>query len=99
MEDYLSDLKEKRNRFIFTRLSCSAHHLQIERGRYNVPKTPVEERLCKYCNLNEIKYEYHLIRKCSLHENVRIAFDQELSNLDNIIYGRHVHVYLHHESQ
>ena len=60
MEDYLSNFKEKRNRFMFTRLRCSAHHLQIERGRYNVPKTPVEKRLCKYCNLNEIEGEYHL---------------------------------------
>ena len=31
--------------------------LAIETGRYNRPKTPVSERLCKYCHMDSIEDE------------------------------------------
>ena len=33
--------------------------LAIETGRFNRPKTPVSERLCKYCHLDLIEDETH----------------------------------------
>ena len=35
--------------------------LAIETGRYNRPKTPVSDRLCKYCHMDLIKDETHYI--------------------------------------
>ena len=33
----------------FTKLRISAHTLQIELGRYSVPKVPADKRFCKIC--------------------------------------------------
>jgi hypothetical protein len=44
-------------RSILTRFRISA--LEIETGCYTTPKTPLENRLCKQCNLSEIEDEEH----------------------------------------
>jgi hypothetical protein len=43
--------------------------LHIESGRYN--KTPREQRLCEYCDTNEIEDEYHLTLSCKYYEQQR----------------------------
>ena len=54
----------------------SSHDLNIERGRYNNPITPVNQRICTRCELNEIDDEIHLLLHCSAMNNKRkILFD------------------------
>ena len=38
----------------------SSHDLYIERGRFNNPITPKNQRICTRCELNEIDDEIHL---------------------------------------
>jgi hypothetical protein len=57
-------------RSILTCFRISAHKLEIETGRYTTTKTPLENRLCKQCNLSEIEDEEHFLINCpkySLH--------------------------------
>ena len=49
----------------------SSHDLNIERGRYNNPITPVNQRICTRCELNEIDDEIHLLLHCSAMNNER----------------------------
>ena len=75
MENYLLAIKNPLNRREFTRLRISAHQLQIERGRYTVPrKTPIERRLCTTCNV--LEDEKHFVLTCPRHDKER----QELFN-------------------
>jgi hypothetical protein len=46
----LLPLKELSNRSTLACFRISAHKLEIERGRYTIPKTAVENRICKQCN-------------------------------------------------
>ena len=48
----------------FTKFRMSTHWLPIERGRYENPKIPREERLCYFCK-SEVGTEYHVLMKCS----------------------------------
>ena len=48
----------------FTKFRMSTHWLPIERGRYEKPKVPREERLCYFCK-SEVGTEYHVFMKCS----------------------------------
>ena len=45
--------------------------LAIETGRYTGPKTPVNERLCKYCNINAVEDETHIFVDCEFYSNLR----------------------------
>ena len=68
-EEYLN-IKDFKMRSILTRFHISAHTLEIETGRYTTPKTPLENRLCKQCNLSEIEDEEQFLINCpkySLH--------------------------------
>ena len=53
------------------RTRMSSHDLNIERGRYNNPITPVNQRICTRCELNEIDDEIHLFLHCSAMNNER----------------------------
>ena len=62
LESYLLSIKCINSRILFTKLRISAHDLLIETGRYTKPKkTPVENRLCRFCKSNNIEDEPHFI--------------------------------------
>jgi hypothetical protein len=70
MEEYLSIIKNPKIRSTLSRYRVSNHNLQIERGRYeNIPQ---EQRICKFCNSNEVENEYHFALKCQKYEALRI---------------------------
>ena len=46
MEPHLSLVTNYKYRYAITKLRASSHTLEVERGRYTNPKTPLEDRLC-----------------------------------------------------
>ena len=57
------------HRTVLTRWRLSNHNLQIERGRYTVPSTPRENRLCTLCET--VEDEHHVIFHCPRFDDVR----------------------------
>ena len=57
---------------MLTKLRLSAHQLKIERGRYS--NTPVEDRLCRQCDLGEVETEEHFILTCPKYHQQRDDF-------------------------
>ena len=61
----------------------SSHDLNIERGRYNNPITPINQRICTKCELNEIDDEIHLLLHCSAMNNERkILFNSVIAAIN-----------------
>jgi hypothetical protein len=58
----------------------SSHKLQIELGRQAKPtdRVPPDQRLCKYCTLNECENEIHLVNNCHLVKDLRLNLIQIL---------------------
>ena len=76
VETYILNIRG--NNFItaMARYRMSSHDLNIERGRFNNPITPKNQRICTRCELNEIDDEIHLLLHCSAMNNEReILFD------------------------
>ena len=44
-----------------SRIRISAHRLHVETGRYSRPITPINERVCHYCDTLAIDNEQHLL--------------------------------------
>ena len=40
-------------------------------GRHSNPKIAKENRLCKYCDLNEVEDEQHFLLRCMLYDTLR----------------------------
>ena len=58
-------------RFLIAKFRTSAHDLEIERGRYTKPKTPVTDRVCKMCDLFVTEDEYHFLMICPHYQKER----------------------------
>ena len=62
----------------------------METGRWTFPKTPLEERICVYCDIGKVDTELHSITECKLTEANRQSlytiiggFDSSFSVLNN----------------
>ena len=65
MERYLH-LPDFGQRKQITKLRCSDHQLEIEKGRHKRPeKTPRELRVCRLCDINSIETEEHFLLQLS----------------------------------
>ena len=54
-----------------TRFRTSSHKLHIEIGRYTIPKTPIDSRICKNCNINLVEDELHFLLSCQNFSHLR----------------------------
>ena len=78
-ESYLN-MSNEDHRKSLTRLRISAHRLAIERGRYTVPFTPADKRLCKLCNNDEVEDEFHFLMSCSHYKQLRTSLNENILN-------------------
>ena len=82
-EHYL-DMENFHWRKSISKLRCSSHILQIEKGRHiNQPR---EERLCKLCDMNEMETEDHLLIRCSLYNTLRTKHNLSGHTDSNILF-------------
>ena len=95
MENYLEVLNFE-NRKEITKIRCSDHCLQIEKGRHkNIPRT---DRICKVCDKSEIETEEHFLLKCSKYAflrnkyNIRpfIAVNELFNNTNQLNLGKYL---------
>ena len=85
-EPYLHLIKEQRYRVALSRLRTSSHTLEIERGRHNRPKKPIEARLCSMCNL--VEDEQHFVCACLVNREIRAYMYHKISG----IYSNFIHL-------
>ena len=72
MSSHLKYVKNPKIRNAISKIRCSSHLLGIERGRHTRPKTPIEKRLCIFCNV--LDDEIHFICDCILFTSIRSVF-------------------------
>ena len=70
-EHYLSSVLNPKYRIAISKLRCSSHTLEIERGRYTIPVTPADKRLCNVCMV--VEDELHFLLHCTLYSKDRQA--------------------------
>ena len=69
-ENYLCSIKSYKHRRALSCLRLSSHSLEIEVGRYH-PRTPWEQRTCRYCQRQDIEDEFHFILVCDQYNTLR----------------------------
>ena len=68
-------------RILFQLRSCSLP-IAIETGRYSRPKTPINERLCKFCQSDSVEGETHFLLECELYTDLRHSLFVKASEVD-----------------
>ena len=85
-EDYLTIHTFKERRAI-SKLRCSDHGLEIEKGRHK--KIPREERECKLCCNRNIETEEHFIFLCNFYDTLKAKHEFRYT-IDNLFNTEHL---------
>ena len=84
IEPYLTLVKEYKYRNAISKFRCSSHMLEIEKGRHVKPKVPLNQRLCKTCNV--LDDEFHFVFHCNNNaEERKILFSKIRSELTHFM--------------
>ena len=83
-EPYLDMVNNRNQRVWLSRLRVSAHHLQIEVGRWSRPPVPPSERVCRYCSDASIDSEDHFLHDCVTFVLKQNCF---FTKLDTVVPG------------
>ena len=80
------ELNIKGNHLItaMARYRMSSHDLKIERGRFNNPITPINQRICTRCESNEIDDEIHLLLHCNAMNSEREILLNSIAGIINM---------------
>ena len=60
----------------------NSHEIHSEIGRWNVPKTPWVERICRLCEKRNIEDENHFLLECPAYTHIRSQFHNICCNTD-----------------
>ena len=81
MENYLIHLNSSQKKTMFTKLRISSHDLHIETRHYTKPrKTPVNDRICRFCSTGEIEDALHFTFNCEYYSEIRKEFYNKLES-------------------
>ena len=69
VEDYVKCNMPKWHRSVLAQFRAGILPLEIEIGRYT--NTEIQNRLCKFCLLNDIEDEIHLLLQCTYYNDFR----------------------------
>ena len=74
-----------RLRKVISRIRCSNHSLEIERGRHTNPKTPRENRLCRLCDGRDVEDEGHFLLNCPIFTELRHHHGMDFVSVPDIL--------------
>ena len=81
-EPYLSLINKPKYVTALSRFRAGSHTLEIERGRYTNPRTPIHLRLCAICN--EIEDEKHFLISCKMFADERLKLFNKIGELNPV---------------
>ena len=68
-------------------LRAGCFPLAVETGRYQTPKVPLRERVCKLCNNDKVETGFHFVMECSKLQNLRNELIFIITKRDPILYA------------
>ena len=77
------DLPQFETRQIITKMRCSDHVLEIEKGRHH--KISRDKRICRACHEGAIEDEEHFLLKCRAYRRLREKYEMNPDNIDDLL--------------
>ena len=91
-ENYVDNFLSKNRRSLLAQIRTGTSFLRIETGRYErqiaangqFEKLPVEKRICRLCDKNEIEDEFHFVMKCNQYTQARAILRHNLEKIGGV---------------
>ena len=69
--EFTNHIQNPEHMRVASKFRIGNHNLKIETGRFTIPKTPEDLRICDHCNLNSAENELHILFHCDLYNDLR----------------------------
>jgi hypothetical protein len=83
-QNYLSVLPSVRKKISISKIKTNSHELHSETGRWSIPKTSCDERLCHLCDTEKVEDKKHFLLDC-------LAYTYIISHFQNIRHTTNLH--------
>jgi hypothetical protein len=86
-ENYISVFPSLKKKIIIAMIRTNSHELYSEIGRWSIPKTSWDERVCHLCDTKKVEDEKHFLLDCPTYTHIRSHFQNiyHTINLPNIL--------------
>jgi hypothetical protein len=86
-QNYLSVLPSVKKKICIAKIRTNSHELHSETGRWSIPKTPWDERVCHLCDTKKVEDEKHFLLDCPTYTHIRSHFQNidHTTNLPNLL--------------
>ena len=94
LEKYINIIRDRTQRGLMAKARMGTLPIRVETGRYrNIPR---EERLCQFCDGQEVEDEIHILLKCTKYSELRDSFykthvhSEDITVLEDIDILKHI---------
>jgi hypothetical protein len=70
-QNYLSVFPSVKKKISIVKIRTNSHELHSETGRWSIPKTPWDERVCHLCDTKKVEDEKHFLLDCPAYTHIR----------------------------
>jgi hypothetical protein len=86
-QNYLSVLPSVKKKISIAKIRTNSHELHSETGRWSIPKTLWDERVCHLCDTKKVEDEKHFLLDCPTYTHIRSHFQNidHTTNLPNLL--------------
>jgi hypothetical protein len=86
-QNYLSVLPSVKKKISIAKIRTNSHEIHSETGRWSIPKTPWDERVCHLCDTKKVEDEKHFLLDCPAYTHIRSHFQNidQTTNLPNLL--------------
>ena len=67
------------------------HNLKIETGRFTIPKTAEDIRICDHCNLTSVENETHILFDCDVYNDLRKTLFIKINDRNTLFTNYNIH--------
>ena len=79
------------HRRVASKFRIGNHNLKIETGRFTIPRTPEDLRICDHCNLNSVENELHILFHCDLYNDLRKTLFIKINDRKTLVINYNIH--------
>ena len=82
-DNYVTCFLSRSERSFIAQFRAGILPLHVETGRFSSPITPLDQRICHFCNSNEVEDERHFLLRCTAYENERRTLFSKCQSVEN----------------
>ena len=89
--EFINHIRNPEHRRVAFKFRIGNHNLKIGTGRFTIPKTPEDLRICDHCNQNSVENELHILFHCDQYIDLRKTLFIKINDRNTLFTHYNIH--------